>query len=255
MVAFKSWNAYNQFSESVLRKNRYILDSDSQEFLETLHSTSKSRVSMVPKGAWLYRSQVGFSIETLEEEGYQIEAEIAFPVKRMLPRENFAKEGRANSKGIPVLYVSNDRNTALAEVRPWLGSLISVAAMRATRKLMLVNFSSEVGGFVFYFEEPEDEKKETAVWRNIDYAFSKPVTHTEDEADYAPTQVISEFFNSKGFDGIAYRSSVGDGYNIALFDVKSINIEYCTLHEPRKIKFDFMQTGNPYFRNDIENGT
>ncbi|WP_366931004.1 RES family NAD+ phosphorylase [Mesorhizobium sp.] len=48
----------------------------------------------------------------------------------MRPLAGRASEGRANPKGIPCLYMAVDRHTALAECRPWIGSLVSIGAFK-----------------------------------------------------------------------------------------------------------------------------
>ena len=72
-------------------------------------------------------------------------------------------------------------------------------------------------------------------------------------ADYVPTQIIAELFKVSGFDGIAYRSSLGHGHNIALFDLDAAKLINCFLFEVKKITFDFAEASNPYFlRNHYE---
>ncbi len=58
---------------------------------------------------------------------------------RMKPIPGQASEGRANPKGIPYLYLATHRDTALAEVRPWIRSLFSVAQFKIVRDLVVVN--------------------------------------------------------------------------------------------------------------------
>ena len=58
------------------------------------------------------------------------------------------------------------------------------------RTLKIVDFSVHHGsGFVFNFSEPDASKREEAVWRQIDRAFSEPTTAADDTADYVPIQV------------------------------------------------------------------
>ncbi|WP_424017919.1 RES family NAD+ phosphorylase [Marinomonas arenicola] len=58
----------------------------------------------------------------------------------------------------------------------------------------------------------------------MDKAFSTPTKSSDLKSDYAPTRIISEFIKYRGYDGIAYRSSLGPGINIALFDLDVANI-------------------------------
>jgi hypothetical protein len=62
-----------------------------------------------------------------------------------------------------------------------------------------------------------------------------------------PTQVLAELFKTSGFDGIAYRSSLGPGHNIALFDVNAAELVNCFLFKVENLKFEFQEAANPYF--------
>ena len=80
----------------------------------------------------------------LDEENYIDDfTEGAFPPERMKPRRDRAREGRANPQGIPYLYLSTRKETALSEVRPWLRSLISIGQFKIVRQLTIVDFSSD----------------------------------------------------------------------------------------------------------------
>ena len=100
---------------------------------------------------------------------------------------------------------------------------------------------------MIYIKEPAPEKRAIAVWRDIDKAFSMPVASNETTTDYVPTQIIAELFKNNGFDGIAYRSSLGEEHNITLFDLDAADLINRILYEAKKVSFDFGQTGNTYF--------
>ena len=176
----------------------------------------------------------------------------AYPPERMKPLPGRATEGRANPKGIPVLYLSTRQETAMSEVRPWVGSLVSCAHFKTTRALQVVDLSVyHEKGFMFYFEEPGASEREEAVWTQIDQAFSTPATSEDDTADYVPTQVIAELFKSEGYDGIAYKSSLGDeGYNVTLFNLDDAQLRTCTLHQVKSTAFTFEEIDNPYWIED-----
>ena len=58
-------------------------------------------------------------------------------------------------------------------------------------------------------------------------------------AEYAPTQIISEFFMKKGFDGVVYKSNFGAGFNIALFDLEVADVVNCALCMTKSVAYDF----------------
>lgn len=172
--------------------------------------------------------------------------------QRMKPLRDRAREGRANPKGIPYLYLSNDKDTALAEVRPWLESLVSLAQFRTLRELTIVDCSTDQRpkrrmstAEPFVIVRPEEW--DIAVWYDIGHGFSTPVTVDDDVASYAATQIIAEFFRSEGFDGVAYESALGTGHNLALFDLDAVELLNCGLYKLSKVAFEFEQAANTYF--------
>ncbi|TXK98997.1 hypothetical protein BMR10_01130 [Methylococcaceae bacterium CS4] len=67
---------------------------------------------------------------------------------------------------------------------------------------------------------------------------------------YAPTQVIAELFKSKGIDGIAYYSMLGDGHNIVLFKAKTAVLLHCSLCEIQEVSYEFQEIANRYVVTD-----
>lgn len=244
MKTFKSWQSYSQFESALKYRSRYVYPPEIQKFLQTVLETAKKRVETIRKDSILWRAQLGHDLRVESEDVGEIPT--PHPPKRMQPLSEKAIEGRANPKGIPYLYLASNRETALAEVRPWIGSYISVGQFTILRELRIVNCTTTGKGFI-YFKEPPAKEREEAVWAGIDRAFAKPVTQSDDVADYAPTQAIAELFKINGCDGIAYRSSLGKGHNIALFDVKAAEIINCFLFKVRSIKLDCQEDANPYF--------
>lgn len=249
MTEFKSWRSYWEFQRATKQRTRYVWGSEVEDFLQIVRYTGEKRAEVIPAERFLWRAQLGHNWEPIHQDDEWIaDIPASYPPKRMKPRAERATEGRANPKGIPYLYLATDRDTALAEVRPWIGSLISVGQFKTLRELRIVNCTTDRDGFPIYLEgEPSPLEREEAVWADIDRAFARPVSPSDDVADYVPTQIIAEIFKTSRFDGVAYRSSLGGGHNIALFDLDAAEIINCSLFEVKKIKFDFKEAANPYF--------
>lgn len=250
MPEFKSWRSYDDFAKSVRTELRYVRSPAADEFLETLPATGSSREVRMKAGAKLWRAQLGQDVRTVyrtvEESNEEIEIEeeedAPHAPSRMKPIPNWLVEGRANPRGIPYLYLATKRATALAEVRPWVGSRVSLGIFEMVRDLRLVDCARNITDFIFFFEEPAPAERERAVWSAIDRAFARPVERSDDVADYVPTQIIAELFKRNGYDGIAYKSAFGEnGYNVALFEVAAANLTYCELQEVTGIEFKFDQ--------------
>lgn len=144
MAAFKSAHVYRRFAREVTNSTRYVRGTEPDDFLQTLLDEARVRLDVVPPGSILWRAQLGHDWEALREgQEHVADVPCPFPPERMKPLRDRAREGRANPKGISYLYVSTHRETALAEVRPWLRSLVSVAQFRTLRELKLVNCTED----------------------------------------------------------------------------------------------------------------
>ena len=244
-MEFKTYRAYYDFKNHVLRNFRYVFDESTKQFLEAILNTSHSRKRIISLGSTLWRAQGGHSWETISQDSDPLPA--PHDEDRMSPLVGEAREGRANPKGIPCLYLATDKETAMAEVRPTLGSMISVGQFRILRELELVDCSvghdSELS---IYFEEPDAPEREKAVWNEIDRAFSEPITSGDSLADYAPTQILSELFKKEGYDGIIYKSNLGSGYNVSLFNMSDAEITDRFLFNVKSIRYDFDKWESPF---------
>jgi hypothetical protein len=166
----------------------------------------------------------------------------------MRPLPDRAHDGRANPKGIPCLYLATKEETAISEVRPWIGSYLSVGQFQLLKPIEIIDCSRYHSDTKFYFKEPSKEEIEKAVWTAIDCAFSTPMMRSDDVADYVPTQIIAEAFKKAGLGGIAYKSNFGaNGFNVALFDPQAADLINCNLYRIDDIKFSFSEHDNRYF--------
>jgi len=261
---FAHWDSYSRFARYVSTVNRYILSEEQRTFLDTVLETIKGRDGELKEGHVFYRAQLGIDLcDQTDSDGNWIGEDIwGFGASRMKPLTDRAREGRANSSGIPVLYVGTTVKTAISEVRPWIGADVSVAVCKLLRPLRTLDLSlghgqSSLSGAILSHvlggREPTAQEKEKAVWIEIDNAFSTPVTQSDDRADYAPTQILAELFHSVGYDAIAYKSHFGDsdeqlGYNIAIFDLSAVEIVRCTPYQVKTIQIESEQIGNAWYK-------
>jgi len=139
---------------------------------------------------------------------------------------------------------------AVSEVRPWIGSELSVAEFRIARTLRILNLSAghglEAGGMTLadvLHDQALPEFKEVSVWIDIDNAFSTPVTRSDESADYVPTQILAELFR-RDYDGVLYKSNFGrDGYNVALFNLGDADMVKCTPYRITSIDLQYSEFG------------
>ncbi len=241
MNNFKSIHSYRKFSDSVINSNRYVWDSDVDEFLAILLEKGRNKIKTISADHTLWRAQLGHdwvSMEVTNNLNQQLPC--PFSKQRMKPQKDRAKEGRANPKGIPYLYTAEEKDTAMAEVRPSLGSLISLAELKTVQILKIVDFTGDHSlRMISYLLEDDQNKIDNYVWSEIGESFSRPINPSDDWAGYVPTQIIAEFFKNNGFSGIAYNSAFGKGHNILLFDVNCAKVNDCRLYEVENMSFKF----------------
>ena len=164
------------------------------------------------------------------------------PPERMIPNSKIIRcGGRANPPGFAYLYLATDKETALAEMRPWVGESLTLAVFKIKKKIKLVVCQPGVealGGRLFD-QNPSLGKADSYVWNEIGRAFARPVNREDQEDAYLPTQILAEAFKAEGFDGIAYRSGLERGTNIVLFDVNIAEPIRRFLFTLKKVRYDF----------------
>ena len=257
MTTFPSCHSFFNFQWAVRRQLRYVRTPETDQFLEAVLATSHDREACLEKDAILWRAQHGHD---WREEGVgnaAVEVPCAYPPERMKPLRDRASDGRVNPRGIPCLYLADRKDTAIAEVRPWVGSYVSVAQFKIVRALRIIDCtrSHDKDPPLFFrlgndgageFYEPDGVEREWAVWIDIDRAFAEPMTRSDDIADYVPTQIIAELFKSKGFYGIGYASNFG-GFNVAIFDLDAADLINGCLYRIDCLELQSSQQDNPYF--------
>src|ERR1700741_12272 len=120
--AWKGWQRYHLFAESVKTTLRFVRNNATNEFLEKVLSSCGERKVTIPEKRIFWRARRGCEFKLLTEKHDDLDVswdeERPYSQKEMKPISNWQCEGRANPRGIPYLYLATDRSTALAEVRP-----------------------------------------------------------------------------------------------------------------------------------------
>ena len=217
-MEFTSWLSYQHFGHSVKHQARYVRADETNSFLQTVLHTAESRSEIIPPRRFLWCAQIGHGTigEPICGTDDFYDQPVPFSRPRMKPLRNSICEGRANATGIPCLYLATNCETAMAEVRPWKGELVSVYQFKILRELRVVNCTrkSKRPDRIYVGGEPAADEREKYVWADLDAAFAKPISRSDNSVDYVPTQVIADLFGVHGFDGVAFRSSLGPGHNV-----------------------------------------
>jgi len=256
-MTFKSADSFRHFDKSVRRELRYVRTPEQEDFLKVLVATSHARALLLKEGIILWRAQIGHDWREEKQGEDSFEVPAAYSPKRMKPMPEMVSDGRANPRGIACLYLATRKETAALEVRPSIGSYVSVGQFKVLKELKLVDCSADQMGALSRWTTRNwtPEGIEKAVWSNINDAFSEPVERGDSSIDYVPTQILAETFKRSGFGGISYRSSYGRsdkegekrGYNVVLFDIDAADLINCGLYLIRDVSVVLSEQDNPYF--------
>lgn len=187
--------------------------------------------------AELYRARVFQEVGQLKEAMKHPDKELGTPPSK------YANSGRMNARGISVFYGATSVDTALAEVRPPVGSHVAVIRFEIVRPIRLLNFTAlgeaHESGSVF---DPNYANRlgRTKFLRELSEQIARPVMPNDQETAYLSTQAIADFLatdDKAQLDGILFPSVQidGDGLNIVLFHKASKCKE---IDIPKETKFD-----------------
>ncbi len=145
------------------------------------------------------------------------------------PPITVGREGRNNIKGMSYLYLSEDKYTAIAELKEKDFVTVSLAEFEIKKKMRLLNLANMTNN-VEYKNIVESIPKEYCnkvfierLLHKIMYQFSNPYELTD---GYLASQYIADYVRKQGIDGLMYRSSCTDGINYTIFNSGKKNIEF-----------------------------
>lgn len=167
-------------------------------------------------------------------------AALKHPENHLGPRQKGeGSAGRMNAKGISVFYGSTDVTTAIAEVRPAVGSFVVTAKFELIRPLRLLNLESlssvRPDQSLSYFSPVRKVQAERCAFlRQLRTKMLIPVMPGGTDKGYLITQAISDYLATHptlNLDGILFPSvqvakNAPSGLNVILF-FKASGVEGC----------------------------
>lgn len=199
---------WQEFKEELKHDNRYFpLKAPSKEHLEGLLGHLLVSNENIPQ--YLYRSRVNESEEQISLD------------KMGKPPEKISTAGRANPIGIPYLYTASNIYTAIAEIRPHKGDKITVATFEVKGELKFADLRDprvSISPFSLDDDGLNQVFKDLGYLCHLGEELSKPILPREAHLEYLSSQYLCELIKHCGFDGVIYKSSVGNGDNYAVFN-------------------------------------
>ena len=162
-----------------------------------------------------------------------------------MPPADKTPSGRANTYGIPYLYLGSDDETVMYESRALMKDILSVASFRITADLDVVDFTFKPDLFAVFQLSKEDFLSEIQRYVFLDVVasdLSKAVRRYDNkEIDYLPTQFVCEYIRLvTAAKGLIFKSAqYPEGKNIVLFDDKNVHFEGVAHREVGSVKMAY----------------
>ncbi|WP_258297437.1 RES family NAD+ phosphorylase [Paenibacillus peoriae] len=203
----------NDLEQRIKNENYFIIEKDLANMLAPITKLIQRNMR---KGRIFYRARIGYEKQYFDHRGFNDITYFHKPYKNSeigAPPPPRAVAGRLNRTGVSYLYLSSEMKTAISEVRPHPGHLISVGQFILKRDIIIADLLKlDLSDFC------TDELLDWFVLLNsIGKKFAIPII-PEERDKYLITQLFAEVFRLLGFDGVVFQSSVADGYNLVLFD-------------------------------------
>jgi hypothetical protein len=216
--------SWEKFAEEIKSTNRFHIQNTLD--LEKLKDLLIRYEKHIPKGKIFYRARISDS-----NLGYKKDEMANPPAYR-------AKAGRANPTGISYLYLANDIKTTLYEARSSLYDYVTIGDFRLKEDIRVINLRGDTYDPIPLAEQGElkDFLIHLPFISKLEQELSKPRRRSDNELDYLPTQYLSEFIKSLGYDGVEYQSSLySSGYNLAMFNTKKLDCIKVSMYEIENI--------------------
>lgn len=218
---------WDDFVKEIKTKNRFHSSSIK---IDKLFVFLQYAVKKHLPGEVFYRARI-----CTNEHGYS-------PDDMGAPPAYKAKGGRVNPEGIGVLYLSDSMETTFYEIRAGKYDYVTVGDFKLNNNIKVIDL---------------EKIDKISPFTNIDYTqyainiehlkkiaeeIAKPVRNNN-ELDYIPTQFISDYIKSKGYDGIEYSSVMrGEGKNLALFSSDKLDCVKTRVYDIKSVSYGY---GNP----------
>lgn len=178
----------------------------------------------------------------------RISSEVGFDCDDMgPPPKDKISEGRANSAGIQRLYLANDKETTIHEIRAGAFDYITIGCFELKKDITVVDLKminkispviAQLDAAQYYINREHLNK--------INDEMGKALRRSDSPLDYVPTQYIADFIQSithngeNEYAGIEYRSTLyPKGYNLAIFNqdlFKCVSVETIRIKD---LKYDY----------------
>lgn len=223
---------WKNFKHDIKHSNRFFVGEEIVKLLDEINMSSKNFKSD-------YNIMSGYTIENTLFYRARIGNFIHSSNKEMLsPPMNKATSGRCNPMGISYLYLTNNVETAINEVKPTKGDIITIAEVNV-KKDRIFSFN-----ILKYFNEKKSDEylksKKLEVLIDIINDDLSSIIKSNKDIDYLPFQFLAEYIKKRGYNGFSYKSVMCDnGENFVFFNNDGVEIIKKCIYKINKVKYAY----------------
>ncbi|WP_124069785.1 RES family NAD+ phosphorylase [Filibacter tadaridae] len=231
----KSWG---DFKENIKHGNRFGFGIDNQ-LKESLIVILETNEMYLGAGETRIRARLGKqgNSRITPYEGINI----------MSPPKHLVSEGRINPKGIPYLYLADNLETAITEVRPYKGKEVSVAIVKINKDIRISSFNNAT----FHGKTLFEQFRLYSLTNIVNEELSTPVDEEVKYFNYIPTQYVAELAKSLHFEGLAYSSALEKGINYCLFNQEKASWVSSRLYKAKQVYIEHEPVEGDSFNWDL----
>jgi RES domain-containing protein len=210
---------YRRIGDEIRHKNRFKLPGELQEIAnEFVDWHVKYKTKHLNVADVFFRARINNPEQTNPFANDEMGA----------PPKGLPASGRINPEGISYLYVAKTSETAIAEVRPWRGAIVTIAMVEIQHACKIVSLNMSSPGAREGAPKSLEQITKGIITEQVlrQMYFSAPA-HINDRLAYLPSQYLAELIKAKDIDGIEYQSVLNPGgVNVALFNPELAKITH-----------------------------
>lgn len=228
--------AIQEFYEQITseeKSNKKIEECTVVKILDNAFEKKDELTTVLPKGTVLYRAREIETPQVYKDKDCGIDAYYDKNHKfhcngydyynSKEPPIGISFSGRNNIVGMGYLYLSEDKYTSCAEIKPNVRGMISLASFKIEKDLKIFNLYDKVENYWDTNMINTYRVYPNEIMKNIFDLFAKV---NKDKKTYLVTQFISDYVRKAGYDGIKYWGSINKGTNYTIFNSHKSNISF-----------------------------
>lgn len=218
---------WDEFKEDIKYGNRFFAGEEIIKILDKIKLIRNLGFS-IPGDSIYYRARIGDFIGEND-------------IEMLAPPRGKANSGRCNPNGMSYLYLADNIETAISEVKPNKGDIVTIAAIKYKYTKVFAFDALDDLPIPLKRESIKDPEFEALI--NIISNDLSTVITVDKVIDYLPFQFLTEYLKKKRLDGFSYRSTLSEsGFNYVFFNASEAKVVFKNSYKIDDIKYYFSPT-------------